>query len=176
VLIIGIDPGLDGAIAAIDTHGSFITVFDVPTFTLQGNKGKKKRTLDLRGTFEILEGLADGKNCTAYIELVHSMPKQGVRSMFTLGETFGALKMALAALKIPFEEITPQRWKKVMLHGMPKDKDASRYKAQQLFPSAPLTRKKDHNRADALLIARYGLKMFHKYNFTASEESLPEPQ
>ena len=162
MLIIGIDPGLDGAIAAIDTHGSFITVFDIPTFTLQGNKGKKKRTLDLRGTFEIFENLMEGKNCIAYIELVHSMPKQGVRSMFTLGETFGALKMALTALKIPFEEVTPQQWKKAMLHGMPKDKDASRYKAQQLFPSVPLSRKKDHNRADALLIAGYGLKTFHK--------------
>ena len=158
MIIIGIDPGLDGAIAAIDTNQTFVAVFDMPTLELKSGK-KKKRTIDCHGVVKILTDLSAEEYCHAFIELVHSMPNQGVRSMFTMGETFGALKMALAALRIPFEEVTPQRWKKVMLHGMMRDKDASRYKAQQLFPSVSLSRKKDRDRADALMIAAYGRRL-----------------
>ena len=158
MIIIGIDPGLDGAIAAIDTNQTFAAVFDMPTLELKSGK-KRKRTIDCHNVVKILTDLSDGEHCRAFLELVHSMPGQGVRSMFTMGQTFGALKMALTALKIPFEEVTPQRWKKEILHGTMKDKDASRYKAQQLFPSVELSRKKDHNRADALLIAEFGRRL-----------------
>jgi len=159
MIFIGIDPGLDGAIAAVDANRTFAAVFDMPVLELKDGR-KKKRTLDLRSLLKILTDLTAEEDCHAFIELVHSMPRQGVRSMFTMGEGYGALKMALTALRIPFEEITPQRWKKMLLYGTMKDKDASRSKAQQLFPSMSLSRKKDHGRADALLIAEFGRRQF----------------
>jgi crossover junction endodeoxyribonuclease RuvC len=94
----------------------------------------------------------------AFVEKVHSMPGQGVRSMFTMGVGYGAWLGLLAGLQIPTTLVMPQRWKKVMLADQGQDKDASRLRAIQLFPTEAeyFTRKKDDGRAEAALIAEYG--------------------
>src|SRR5690606_16808140 len=93
----------------------------------------------------------------AYVERVSAMPGQGVSSMFNFGMGYGVIQGVLASLGIPYTLVTPQTWKKrAGLAG--KDKDNARTLAQQLCPEAPLGRKKDIGRADAILIARFGGK------------------
>jgi len=153
-MILGIDPGLDGALASL--HGSAVCVYDTPTL-----KGVK-RDYDLRTMSERLAELcADGVKM-AILERVHAMPGQGVSSMFNMGRGYGIWLGLLAAHRVPYELVLPQRWKKVMLPDMDRSsKDSSRLRAMQLFPdcAAQLTRKKDHNRAEALLIAAYGQRL-----------------
>lgn len=105
----------------------------------------------LRGYQDSSEGLLVG------IEKVHSMPGQGVASTFCFGEGYGVWLGILAALGIRHELITPQSWKKSLMDGQLKDKDASRLVAMRLFPEAgnQLQLKKHHGRADALLIAEF---------------------
>ncbi|MFK0570598.1 hypothetical protein [Endozoicomonas sp.] len=92
-----------------------------------------------------------------YLEQVHAMPKQGVTSMFNMGRSFGAIEGVISTINLPLTYITPVTWKRrARLIG--KEKDVSRTRALELYPAAPLTRKKDHNRADAILIARYGIQ------------------
>lgn len=152
MIYVGIDPGLSGAVAAIDHDGKIVLLQDTPTF-LVGGKHKDKRDYAQIGMIYILRNIP--RPNTAALELVHAMPGQGVTSMFTMGRGFGLWEMALVSLVIPYDKITPQRWKKTMMDGMPKEKDASRLRAQQLFPNADLKLKKHHGRADALLIAEY---------------------
>lgn len=154
--VIGIDPGLDGAVAWRSGVDNTVTVADTPTLTVQGASGKRREynLVVMRG---LLKGMTfDGTK--AYIELVHAMPGQGVRSMFTMGYGSGAWEGLLAGLGIPYERVTPQRWKKLMLADQGKDKDAARFKAIQLFPDHAhlFARNKDDGRADATLIAEYG--------------------
>ena len=154
MIIVGIDPGLDGAMSALESET--LEVYDTPTLTVQSAKGNK-REYNLALMKQIVNRLAAAPT-RAYIELVHSMPGQGVRSMFTMGYGFGAWEGILAGLGIPYERVTPQRWKKLMLADQGKDKDASRFKAIQLFPAYAhlFARKKDDGRAEAVLIAEYG--------------------
>lgn len=152
MIYIGIDPGLDGALAAIDADGKAVSVHDAPT----SRDGGKRRYLlaDMAG---ILRGFPEivGARMRACVERVHSMPKQGVASSFGFGEGFGLWQGLLAGLGIPFDLATPQAWKKSMLAGAGKEKDAARIRAQQLFPGVELHLKKHHGRAEALLIAEY---------------------
>lgn len=153
---IGIDPGLDGAIAWVNDLGDTITVHDTPTFTVQGARGNRREY-----NLALMGNLVRARPAKVYIELVHSMPGQGVRSMFTMGYGFGAWEGILAGLGVPYERVTPQRWKKLMLADQGKDKDAARFKAIQLFPTQAnfFARKKDDGRADATLIAEYGRRL-----------------
>lgn len=152
MIYLGIDPGLDGAMAAIYEDGSTITS-DTPS----AKDGKKRRYQIAVMVQEIrnLQVILDMSRIRACIERVHSMPKQGVASSFTFGEGFGLWQGILAGLGIPFDLVTPQAWKKALMDGQAKEKDASRIVAQRLFPSAELHLKKHHGRADALLIAEY---------------------
>jgi crossover junction endodeoxyribonuclease RuvC len=84
------------------------------------------------------------------------MPGQGTRSMFTVGLGYGLWLGVLGALRIPYTAVRPAVWKRSI--GPSKDKEASRLRAQQLYPGADLRRKKDHGRAEALLLASYGLR------------------
>ena len=165
MIYIGIDPGLDGALAYISTGGDpeDVRVYDTPTLVVQG-KNSHRRVYNLARMHQILSGIIGDKpslRLDAYIENVHAMPGQGVRSMFTMGFGLGAWHGLLAALQIPYYPVTPQRWKKTVLDGMGHDKDASRAQAVRLFPfvADQLARKKDDGRADALLIAEYGRRM-----------------
>lgn len=97
-----------------------------------------------------------GAHC--FIEEVHSMPKQGVASTFSFGKCFGAILGVLAALGVPYELVSPKMWRKMM--GVRGDKDESRMIAMRLFPwlQDRLSRKADHNIAEAILIASYGMR------------------
>jgi crossover junction endodeoxyribonuclease RuvC len=152
--IIGIDPGITGAIAIIDDDG--VSVVDTPTIEVQkGGKGKMSKTEFLPS--EMAEILREAGPGHIFIEAVHAMPGQGVTSMFGFGVGYGVWLGIIAALNLPHTKVTPQAWKKEIMKGMP-DKDASRIRAQEMFPELTglLARKKDHGRADALLIAAYG--------------------
>lgn len=147
---IGIDPGLSGAIVAIFPDGP-IEFHDMPILEI-----KKKSQLDYAGLAHILRRYPARGEVMAAIELVGAMPGQGVSSMFKFGQCYGASLATLAALQIPYQTITPPVWKRAYrLVG--EDKDASRSRALELFPACVehLKRKKDHGRADALLLAEY---------------------
>ena len=158
--VIGIDPGLDGAVAVI-TASDWKDVYDTPTAVVEG---KKKRRIyvpsEMAATIQRLYGHAPGAkgDVVVILERVHAMPGQGVRSMFSMGQGLGLWEGILAALYLRYEFVTPQRWKREMMDGMGKDKDASRIRAMQLFPDMAESLKlvKHHGRADALLLAEYG--------------------
>jgi crossover junction endodeoxyribonuclease RuvC len=155
-VIIGIDPGLDGAVARIYSDGR-VAVHDTPTLTVKSGP-KNKRQYQPREMAELLKVMDEGDPVRlVVIESTHAMPGQGVSSMFSMGYGLGLWVGLVAALGLPYEMVTPQRWKGTMMDGMGKDKDASRFKAQALFPAVhgALARKKDDGRAEALLIAEY---------------------
>lgn len=157
--ILGIDPGLTGSAVLLDER---VTFFDTPTL----NVGRGKQTKRQHSVTEMAMWLRTVRlnfpSVLAVLEATHSMPGQGVRSMFSMGEGFGIWKGLLAGMGIPFELVTPQRWKAAMMNGQGREKDAARFKAMQLYPSVAeqLSRKKDIGRADALLIAAYGQRVF----------------
>lgn len=153
-VFIGIDPGLDGAVACICDDG-YASVEDTPTMNV--GRGKvTKRVYDSQGMVARLIAIP-WDSAHVVIEDVHSMPGQGVASTFTFGVGFGTWLGILAALKLPYDRVPPQRWKRAMLDGMGQGKDASRVRALQLFPwmASDLARKKDDGRAEALLMAEY---------------------
>jgi crossover junction endodeoxyribonuclease RuvC len=150
---IGADPGLGGAIALLDDSLKLIDVWDMPTML----KTKSRRQVnDVELAKIIRRWLTEFQPFTAYIEDVHAMPKQGTASVFSFGDSFGVLRACFGALQIPVVLVTPQAWKRrAGLIG--KDKDYARTIAQRLYPAADLARKKDIGRAEAILIARFGL-------------------
>lgn len=149
-IIFSIDPGATGAMATIG-DGQLLEVIDIPTVG-RGKKGKQEingSDLAQRIRLTILENPT--AKFRAVIEDVHSMPKQGVASSFSFGQSFGVAQGVLQALSIPLTRVTPQKWKKhFSLIGS--EKDAARGKVIDLFPLAPVTLKKHTGRADAILI------------------------
>jgi len=142
---IGIDPGKSGGIAWIT----------------DGKPCVEKMPGSLRDLWDLIcditnhpRSTVDGRKYKAYLEQVHSSPQMGVKSAFTFGNGFGHLEMALTAAGIPFERVRPQVWQKAMGCMTKGDKNVSKRKAQELFPSIKVT----HAIADALLIASYGAK------------------
>jgi len=153
-IFVGIDPGLDGAVAALYADGSVESLRDTPTLTVVSGK-KKKREYDTASMASMLYWDKDYFKPIIGLESVHAMPGQGVVSMFSMGRGLGIWEGIISAYIYSHTKITPQRWKKALLDGMGKDKDASRLRAIQLFPDQPLVLKKHHGRAEALLIAHY---------------------
>lgn len=154
---IGIDPGNTGALALMEDNGGLIEVVDMPIMAM----GKKNQVnpVELANILSNWKAMArmDNLKLFAYIEHVHSMPKQGVSSSFNFGMGYGVIQGVVAALKIPTKLIPSQTWKKYhCLTG--KEKDNARTLALQQYPDASLARKKDIGRADAILIALYGCK------------------
>ena len=149
--ILGIDPGLSGAFALYQ-DGQWI-LLDMPI------AGDAKRH-EINGP-EVCHWLREQRPDHAFIEFASARPGQGVTSMFRFGCSYGALKMALAACGVPYTVVAPAKWKSAV--GVPTgaDKEASRQRALQLFPdqAGNLTRKKDHARADAMLLAYFGMRM-----------------
>lgn len=162
-MILGIDPGLDGAFALIRDDGTVEDIWDMPTLTL-GGKTTVKRDYDEHGIAARLRLVARDIDL-AGVERLQAFPGKSEKqtkgsvatSNFRLGLCSGILRGQLAAFGIRFELVAPQSWKAALMKGMPKEKSASIAKAKQLFPDAVgmLTRKKDDGRADALLIALY---------------------
>lgn len=147
---IGVDPGLTGAIALL-RDGEFADVFDIPT--MGRGKGSKQQV----NCAELGRIVRELPPCPVWIELVGAMPKQGVASTFQFGRTAGALDAVFPVLGFAVNYVTPQAWKRT--HNLiGSEKDIARTRAIHLFPSAPLTRKRDIGRADALLIAAHGAR------------------
>ena len=155
MLVIGIDPGISGSICFFQ-DGKIIDVVEMPTMT-DGKKNKKQ----VNGSQifnEISERIKkiDKKDIRVIIEQVSAMPGQGVTSMFNFGQSFGILKGICSAMQLPMYFVRPAKWKKYF-SLINSEKDASRTKAIEIFPyfSLNLSRKKDSNKADAILIASF---------------------
>ena len=153
MLIIGIDPGLNGAIAVLQNN-KVIEIHDIPVMT----DGKKnKRQLNSAQLVKLLkDNFQDETDTVVIVEQVNAMPGQGVTSMFNFGQTFGAIKGICAALNLPIFFVRPAKWKK-HFDLINSSKDASRTKAIEMYPSISdqLSKKKDVNKSDAILIARF---------------------
>jgi crossover junction endodeoxyribonuclease RuvC len=155
MLIIGIDPGISGSICFFQ-DGKIIDVVEMPTMT-EGKKNKKQ----VNGS-QIFNEISDRirkldkKDIKVIIEQVSAMPGQGVTSMFNFGQSFGILKGICSAMQLPMYFVRPAKWKKYF-NLINSEKDASRTRAIEIFPyfSGQLSRKKDSNKADAILIASF---------------------
>ena len=151
--IIGIDPGLSGAIAILEDN-VVKELFDMPVMS-DGKKNKRQLNSAQLVTI-IKDNIKDSKNTVMVVEQVNAMPGQGVTSMFNFGQTFGAIKGICAALGLPIFFVRPSKWKK-HFELINSSKDSSRTKAIEMYPSLSddLARKKDVNKSDAILIARF---------------------
>ena len=160
MIYIGIDPGLNGAVGVVwDSELAHCDpqVFDTPTMMVSGIKNKRvHNTAAMAAILKPWSTIAE--KVLVVLENVHSMPKQGVASSFSFGQGLGMWQGIIAAFGMPLEMPSPQRWKKEILADQGKDKDASRFKAIQLYPAlaSQLSRKKDDGRAEAILMAEYG--------------------
>tara|TARA_B100000287_G_scaffold320641_1_gene304567 strand:- start:2579 stop:3070 length:492 start_codon:yes stop_codon:yes gene_type:complete len=155
MLIIGIDPGISGAICFFE-DGKIVDVIEMPTMA-EGKKNKKQ--VNGNQLFnEIKERISVSRyeNISVVVEHVSAMPGQGVTSMFNFGQSFGVIKGICSAMQLPIHYIRPTKWKKYF-NLIKTSKDASRSRAIEIFPKASekLKRKKDSNKADAILIASY---------------------
>ena len=155
MLIIGIDPGISGAICFFE-DGEIKDIIDMPVMA-DGKKNKRQ----INGSQTYNEIYLRTKNFSkkdifVVVEQVSAMPGQGVTSMFNFGQTFGAIKGICAALNLPIFFVRPAKWKK-HFDLINSSKDASRTKAIEMYPSISdqLSKKKDVNKSDAILIARF---------------------
>ena len=162
MLIIGIDPGITGSICFFE-DGKIIDVVEMPNMA-EGKKNKRQ----VNGAqiyHEISKRIKnlEKKDIKVIIEQVAAMPGQGVTSMFNFGQSFGVLKGICAAMQIPMYFVRPAKWKKYF-NLINSEKDASRTKAIEIFPhfSAQLSRIKDSNKADAILISSF---FYETYKF-----------
>ena len=162
MLIIGIDPGISGAICFFD-NGQVKEIINMP---VMADGKKNKRQINGPQVYnEILKRINNypKKDIIVVIEQVSAMPGQGVTSMFNFGQSFGVLKGICSPMQLPMFFIRPAKWKKYF--GLIKtEKDASRTKVIEIFPyiSSKLSRKKDSNKADAVLIASFFYNSFNK--------------
>ena len=151
--IIGIDPGLSGGIAILDD----LKIFDIFDMPIMSEGKKKKNQLNSAQLVNIIKkNIISNGDTFLIVEQVSAMPGQGVTSMFNFGQTFGSIKGICAALNLPIFFVRPAKWKK-HFDLINSSKDASRTKVIEMYPSISprLTKKKDVNKADAILIARY---------------------
>ena len=153
MIIIGIDPGVSGGISILENK-KVIEIFDMPTM-IDGKKNKRQVNGSQVANI-IKEGLNFNKEVVVVVEHVNAMPGQGVTSMFNFGQSFGVIKGVCSALSLPIYFIRPTKWKK-HFNLIKTNKDASRTKVIEIYPeiSSKLSKKKDSNKADAILIARY---------------------
>ena len=160
MIIIGIDPGISGAISIIENK-KILEVYDTPTM-IDGKKNKKQVN-GAQITNIIKEWLNKDKEVIVVVEHVNAMPGQGVTSMFNFGQSFGVIKGICSALSLPIYFVRPMKWKK-HFNLIKTNKDASRTKVIEVYPeiSNKLSRKKDANKADAILIASFYYETYKK--------------
>ena len=151
--IIGIDPGLSGGIAILENN-KVKEIFDMPVMS-DGKKNKRQLNSALLVQL-IKDNIKNAEDIAIVVEQVNAMPGQGVTSMFNFGQTFGAIKGICAALGLPVFFVRPAKWKK-HFELINSSKDASRTKVIEMYPflADKLSKKKDVNKTDAILIARY---------------------
>ena len=144
MLIIGIDPGISGSLCFFE-DGKIIDVIEMPVMA-EGKKNKR----------QVNGSQIYNENIKVIIEQVSAMPGQGVTSMFNFGQSFGVLKGICSAMQLPLYFVRPAKWKKYF-NLINSEKDASRTKAIEVFPyiSQQLSKKKDANKADAILISSF---------------------
>ncbi len=150
--ILGCDPGIHGALALLEVDGSICRVVDAVDIPTIGSKAKERVNVHA-----VQEWILQHGPQRAYVERGGTMPRQGVASGFKFGRAVGMLEATIALCAVPFEIVEPSVWKRVLrLKG--KDKELSRQRALELFPLAQhlLARRKDHQRAEAMLLAYYG--------------------
>ena len=155
MLIIGIDPGISGSICFLE-DGIIKDVLEMPTMT-EGKKNKKQvNGSQIFNEIFLRIKTYEKKNIKVVIEQVSAMPGQGVTSMFNFGQSFGILKGICSAMQLSIYFVRPAKWKKYF-NLINSEKDASRTRAIEIFPyfSSNLSKKKDSNKADAILIASY---------------------
>ena len=155
MLIIGIDPGISGSICFFK-DGNIIDVVEMPTMA-EGKKNKRQvNGAQIYNEICNRVNKFDKQNVRVIIEQVSAMPGQGVTSMFNFGQSFGILKGICSAMQLPMYFVRPTKWKKYF-NLINSEKEASRTKAIEVFPyfSSELSRKKDSNKADAILIASF---------------------
>ena len=155
MLIIGIDPGISGSICFLK-DGKILDVIEMPTMT-EGKKNKRQvNGSQIYNEISQRINKIQNQDIRIIIEQVSAMPGQGVTSMFNFGQSFGILKGICSAMQLPMYFVRPAKWKKYfgLLNS---EKDASRTKAIEIFPyfSSQLSKKKDSNKADAILIANF---------------------
>tara|TARA_B100001245_G_C22880879_1_gene423635 strand:- start:567 stop:1064 length:498 start_codon:yes stop_codon:yes gene_type:complete len=164
MVIFGVDPGVNGAISILKNK-TIVDVYDMPTM-IEGKKNKKQ----LNGPYlaKIIKGYIQDKKLineefVLIVEQVSAMPGQGVTSMFNFGQSYGVIKGICSALLLPIYFVRPTKWKK-HYNLINTNKDASRTKAIEIYPdiSSQLSRKKDLNKADSILIARYFFETYHQ--------------
>jgi crossover junction endodeoxyribonuclease RuvC len=147
-VVVGVDPGLVGALAAVEA-ARLLDVIDVPCVGVKGGQRV--------GALAIRNWIRQHAPVHCYIERAQGFPQQGRSSIFKFGRATGAIEAVLACCEIPLTVVEPAAWKRFH-HLYGKDKEGSRQRALQLFPAAHslLAHRKDHNRAEALLLATYG--------------------
>lgn len=146
--VAGIDVGFSGAIVLMRYDRILKEFYDMPVLRVG-----KKQELDGCRIRDILYDVDH-----VFIEKAQVMPKQGIVSMGSYMKGFGIIIGICIGLQKPYSLVTPQAWKKEMMHGMQKEKEASILRVRELYPKLDLSRKKDHGVADAILIVLYGLK------------------
>jgi|TARA_B100001540_G_scaffold316136_1_gene345197 crossover junction endodeoxyribonuclease RuvC len=155
MFIIGIDPGISGAICFFN-DGKIIDVIEMPSMS-EGKKNKKQvNGNQLYNEIKFHISQINQQEISVVVEHVTAMPGQGVTSMFNFGQSFGVIKGICSAMQLPIHFVRPTKWKKYF-NLINTSKDASRSRAIEIFPkfSEKLKRKKDSNKADAILIASY---------------------
>ena len=155
MIIVGIDPGITGAICFF-SDGKVIDVIDMPTMA-EGKKNKKQvNGRQIYNEIMLIKNKFKSEKMSVIVEQVSAMPGQGVTSMFNFGQSFGVIKGICSAMELPIFYVRPAKWKR-HFNLINSEKDASRTKVIEMYPSlsSQLAKKKDVNKSDAILIARF---------------------
>jgi hypothetical protein len=150
---ITVDPGLGGAVSCIDQDMQLVLCRDLPTIAIG-----KLQWIDANDLTSILMECRNGTPAQITVERAQPMPKQGTSSTFTTGCVMGSILAACQRLAVPLHVVSAAQWKRVM--GLGADKAESISRAKLLFPDAPLTLKRHHDRAESLLLAEYARRVF----------------
>lgn len=161
MIVIGCDPGLTGALAFLDHHGTLIALHDIPTMANPDASPKAtiKREVDVCALHELIRSRVPAcESVLCVMEHVSVMGGKGSQAIVSLAATKASIMAVLRLLRLDAKRVTPQAWKR--FYGLDSDKARCLHAARTLYPEASLARAKDHNRAEALLIARFALRNF----------------
>jgi len=164
MLIIAIDPGISGSLCFFE-EGKIIDIVEMPNMAA-GKKNKRQvNGAQIYNEISLRIKNFQKEDIKVVIEQVSAMPGQGVTSMFNFGQSFGVLKGICSAMQLPMYFVRPAKWKKYF-NLINTKKDASRTKAIEIFPyiSAQLSKKKDSNKADAILLASFFFETYQSEN------------
>ena len=153
MIAIAIDPGVSGAVAAVKDGRTIIALHEMPVLRVVKN-AKVSRSVDGAGLARLVRNILatdPREHYACVVEKTASMPGQGVASTFSMGHSRGVAEGVLQALNLPMELVGPSVWKKAM--GLTSDKEYVRGLMQMKFPNADLSRKKDHDKAEALAMS-----------------------